>query len=81
MGVASDAVEHATIRQYCKSLRTPTIGAQFGVLACMFHQSGDQGDLGSRNRIWEVWVRIGHVWSDSAVSMNASCCVFGFRRA
>ena len=33
MGVASDAVEHATIRQYCKSLRTPTIGAQFGVLA------------------------------------------------
>ena len=50
-------------------------------LARMFHQSGDQGDLGSRNRIWEVWVRIGHVWSDSAVSMNASCCVFGFRRA
>ena len=33
MGVASDAVEHATIRQYCKSLRTPTIGAQFEVLA------------------------------------------------
>ena len=50
-------------------------------LTRMFHQSGDQGDLGSRNRIWEVWVRIGHVWSDSAVSMNASCCVFGFRRA
>ena len=38
MGVASDAVEHATIRQYCKSLRTPTIGAQFGVLARISHQ-------------------------------------------
>ena len=25
----------------------------FGVLARMFHQSGDQGDLGSKNRIRE----------------------------
>ena len=32
MSVATDAVEQATIRQYCKTLRTPTIGAQFGVL-------------------------------------------------
>ena len=38
MAVATDAVEQATIRQYCKTLRTPTIGAQFGVLAEQAHR-------------------------------------------
>jgi DNA replication protein DnaC len=30
---ATTTVEHATIRQYCKALRTPTIGLQFQTLA------------------------------------------------
>ena len=30
---ATTTVEQATIRQYCKALRTPTIGLQFQTLA------------------------------------------------
>ncbi len=33
MSAAAHAVEQATIQQYCKALRTPTIGAQFVALA------------------------------------------------
>ena len=33
MPASHTAVEHATIRQYCKSLRTPTIASQFLTLA------------------------------------------------
>ncbi len=33
MPTSNTAVEHATIRQYCRSLRTPTIAAQFQTLA------------------------------------------------
>jgi DNA replication protein DnaC len=33
MNSASAAMDHATVRQYCKQLRTPTIGTQFERLA------------------------------------------------
>lgn len=33
MTSASVAIDHATVRQYCKQLRTPTIGTQFAKLA------------------------------------------------
>src|SRR5438093_4164546 len=33
MPASNTAVEHATIRQYCKALRAPTIASQFATLA------------------------------------------------
>ena len=33
MSATAHAVEQATIQQYCKALRTPTIGGQFAAMA------------------------------------------------
>ena len=70
MSATADAGEQATIQQYCKALRTPTIGGQFAAMA----EQAQAGRATATRGIWKP------CWPWKLKNGNATPWPAGFKR-